>query len=128
MGLGGNSKSAIYIAFASFVFVAALSISYFLFNTVSETNDMAYNMKLNADRNITSTLKVPSTYSVSGAEVRQSIYMIKDIGVDIEVDGVLYSKSLDPTTVNVSGINLTKKYTPTYIRDSNGILTLLRFN
>lgn len=128
MGLGENSRSALYLAFATFIFVASLSISYFLFKTVGETNEMTYKMTEQSDRNITTTLKIPSTYTVTGAEVRQSIYKIKDIEVDIVVDGVLYPKTLDPTTVNVSGINLSKNYTPTYVRDSNGILTMLRFN
>ncbi|MGV2887632.1 hypothetical protein [Paenibacillus taichungensis] len=73
-------------------------------------------------------MKIPTNYTVSGEEVRQSIYKIKDIGVDIVVDGVTYSKTLDPTLVNVSAISLTKQYTPTYERDTQGNLTLLRFN
>jgi chloramphenicol 3-O-phosphotransferase len=128
MGLGENSRSAIYLAFSAFVFVAALSMGYFLFKTVSDANVMTYKMTVDSDRNITTTLKIPTAYTVTGAEVRQSIYMIKDIGVDIVVDGVLYPKTLDPTTVNVSGINLAKNYTPTFVRDSNGMLTMLRFN
>ncbi|MCM3130598.1 MULTISPECIES: hypothetical protein [unclassified Paenibacillus] len=128
MGLGENTRSAIYLAFASFIFVAALSISYYLFKTVADTNEMTYTMTEQSDRSITTTLKVPTEYIVTGAEVRQSIYKIKDIGVDIVVDGVLYPKTLDTSTVNVSGINIAKNYTPTYVRDSKGILTLLRFN
>lgn len=128
MGLGENSRSALYLSFAAIVFVTALSICFFLFKTVSETNDLTYKMTTQTDKSITSTLKIPTSYTVSGAEVRQSIYQIKDIGVDIVVDGVTYSKSLDPTLVNVSGISLTKQYTPTYVRDTNGNLTLLRFN
>lgn len=128
MGLGENTRSAIYLAFASFMFVSALSISYYLFKTVADTNEMTYTMTEQSDRSITTTLKVPTEYIVTGAEVRQSIYKIKDIGVDIVVDGVLYPKTLDTSTVNVSGINIAKNYTPTYVRDSKGILTLLRFN
>lgn len=128
MGLDENTKSAIFLAFSAFVFVAALSMGYFLFKTVSDSNEMTYKMKADTDRNITSTLKIPTALTVSGAEVRQSIYMIRDIGVDIEVDGVLYPKTLDPTTVNVSGIAIDKTYTPSYERDSSGRLTKLRFN
>lgn len=128
MGLGENSRSALYLSFASLTFVTALSINLFLFNTVSKTNEMTYTMTTQTDKSITSTLKIPTNYTVSGAEVRQSIYKIKNIGVDIVVDGVTYSKTLDPSIVNVSGIDLNKKYTPTYVRDTNGNLTLLRFN
>lgn len=128
MGLGENSRSVLFFSFAALTFVTALSICFFLFKTVAETNEMTYKMNTLSDKNITSTLKIPTAYKVSGAEVRQSIYKIKDIGVDIVVDGVTYSKTLDPTTVDVSEISLKKKYNPTYVRDTMGNLTLLRFN
>lgn len=128
MGLGGNSRAMLFLAFAAFSFVAALSISYYSFKLVADTNEKTNMMIVQSDRNMTTTLKTPTTYYVTGAEVRQSIYKIRDIGVDIMVDNVLYSKTLEPTTVNVEGINLTKKYSPTYLRDSNGILTLLQFD
>ncbi|RRJ54888.1 hypothetical protein EHV15_35540 [Paenibacillus oralis] len=128
MGLGENTRSALYLSFAALTFVTALTICFYMFKSVSETNDLTYKMSTQTDKNITSTLKIPTKYTVSGAEVRQSIYKIKDIGVDIVVDGVTYSKSLDPTLINVSSISLTKQYAPTYVRDTEGNLTLLRFN
>jgi len=128
MGLGEHSRSAIYLGFSALSFVAALSTCFFLFQTVSSTNDKTYKLISNTDKNITTTLKIPTAYTVSGAEVRQSIYKIKELDVDIVVDGVTFSKTLDPKVVNVSGINVSKNYTPTYVRDSNGNLTLLRFN
>lgn len=128
MGLGENTKSALYMSVAALMFITALTIFLFFFKTVSDTNDMTYKMTSQSDKSITSTLKIPTSYKVSGAEVRQSIFKIKDIGVDIIVDGVTYYKTLDPTEVNVSGINVNKNYTPTYVRDTKGDLILLRFN
>lgn len=126
--MGENTRSALYVSFAALTFVTVLYISFFLFKTVSDTNEMTYKMTTQTDKSITSTLKIPTNYTVSGAEVRQSIYKIKDIGVDIVVNGATFPKTLDPTLVNVSGIDLNKKYTPTYVRDTKGNLTLLRFN
>ncbi|MEK4372320.1 hypothetical protein CXK86_19975 [Paenibacillus sp. BGI2013] len=128
MGLGENTRSALYMSVAALMFITALTIFLFFFKTVSDTNDMTYKMTSQSDKSITSTLKIPTSYKVSGAEVRQSIFKIKDIGVDIIVDGVTYYKTLDPTEVNVSGINVNKNYTPTYVRDTKGDLILLRFN
>ncbi|SDM14521.1 hypothetical protein SAMN05428961_11049 [Paenibacillus sp. OK060] len=128
MGLGENTRSALYMSVTTLMFITAITMFLFFFKTVSDTNEMTYKMTSQYDKNITSTLKIPTSYTVSGAEVRQSIYKIADIGVDIVVDGVTYYKTLDPTEVNVSGINVNKNYTPTYVRDSKGDLTLLRFN
>lgn len=128
MGLGDNSRSALYLSFALLTFVTSLSIGLFLFKSAAATNDMTYTMTTKTDKNLTTTLKIPTIYTVSGAEVRQSIYMIKDIGVDIVVEGVTFSKNIDPSTINVSSISINKQYTPSYVRDTKGNLTLLRFN
>ncbi|WP_438350941.1 hypothetical protein ACP8HI_09995 [Paenibacillus sp. FA6] len=122
-----NASEAIGLSFAVSAFIVSLSLSLYLFTTTGDTIQRAYEMNTQSDKSIYSTLKVPSDYSVSGAEVRQSLYTIREIGVDIEVDGLIYSNLLDPTALNVSAINLNKKYTPTYIRDTNGVLTMLRF-
>ena len=128
MGLGENTRSALYMSVATLIFITALTIFLFFFKTVADTNELTYNMTSQSDKSITSTLKIPTAYTVSGAEVRQSIYKINDIGVDIVVDGVTYYKTLDPTEVNVSGINVNRNYTPTYVRDTKGDLTLIRFD
>lgn len=128
MELGENIKKALYIAFASFVFIVGLSMSYFLFKTVGESNVSIYQAISESDKNINSTLKDTKSYIYTGAEVRQSIYKIKDIGVDIIVDGHLYTTTIDPTTVDVSRIVLSKEYIPTYIRNTNGELIQIRFN
>ncbi|WP_157756193.1 hypothetical protein [Paenibacillus crassostreae] len=123
-----DASEAIGLSFAVMAFMVSLSLSFYLFTTTGETIQKSYQMNSNTDNNIHSTLKDPIVYSVSGAEVRQSLYQIREIGVDIEVNGILYSKSLDPTVLNVSSINLNQYFTPTYIRDSTGLLTLLQFN
>ena len=123
-----NASDAIGLSFAVSVFIVSLSVSLYLFTTTGDTIQKTYEMNTFSDKNIHSTLKVPTEYSASGAEVRQSLYSISEIGVDIEVNGLIYSSSLDPTTLNVSAIDLNKKYTPTYVRDSKGVLTMLRFN
>ncbi|MBY0217931.1 hypothetical protein [Paenibacillus illinoisensis] len=128
MGLGENTRSALYMSVATLIFITALTIFLFFFKTVADTNELTYNMTSQSDKSITSTLKIPTAYTVSGAEVKQSIYKINDIGVDMVVDGVTYYKTLDPTEVNVSGINVDRNYTPTYVRDTKGDLTLLRFD
>ncbi|MEC0090904.1 hypothetical protein [Paenibacillus macquariensis] len=127
IAIENNSSDAIGLSFAVSMFVVSLTLSLYLFSTTGDTIQQTYEMNSRSDNNIYSTLKVPSDYVVSGAEVRQSLYTMKEIGVDIEVNGVIYSKSLDPTTLNVSVIDLNKKYSPTYVRDNKGVLTMLRF-
>jgi cell division protein FtsX len=128
VGLGENTRSAMFISFATITFIIAVSICYYLFRTTNDVIDLTNKSTTQMDKNIQSTLKVPVPYTVTGAEVRQSIHQIRDIDVDIVVNGVTFSKALDPTIVNVSGIPLNKNYTPTYERDQTGHLTRLLFN
>jgi len=127
IAIENNSSDAIGLSFAVSMFVVSLTLSLYLFSTTGDAIQQTYEMNTRSDNNIYSTLKVPSDYVVSGAEVRQSLYTMKEIGVDIEVNGVIYSKLLDPTTLNVSVIDLNKKYSPAYVRDNKGVLTMLRF-
>ncbi|OAB44541.1 hypothetical protein [Paenibacillus glacialis] len=126
--LENNASEAIGHSFAVSVFIVSLTLSLYLCSSTGDTIQKTYEMNTHSDNNMYSTLKVPMNYSVSGSEVRQSLYTIREIGVDIEVNGMIYSNSLDPTTLNVSAIDLNKKYTPTYVRDTNGVLTMLRFH
>ncbi|OAB41247.1 hypothetical protein [Paenibacillus antarcticus] len=128
IAIENNSSEAIGLSLAVSMFVVSLTLSVYLFSTTGDTIQRTYEMNTRSDNNIYSTLKVPSDYVVSGAEVRQTLYTMIEIGVDIEVNGVMYSKSLDPRTLNVSSIDLSKKYIPTYVRDYKGALSMLRFN
>lgn len=128
MGLGEHARAALYVSFAAFMFVVAVTSCLYFMSSVSQAIDMAHQMTKQTDHNMTSTLKITTPYTVSGAVVRQSIYKINAIGVDMMVDGVTYSKNLDPSTLNVSGISVTKEYTPSNIRDTQGNLTLVTFN
>jgi hypothetical protein len=128
MDLDNNASEAIGLSFAVSAFMVSLTLSLYLFTTTGDTIQQTYEMNTNTDYNIHSTLKVSEKYFVTGTKVRQSLYQINDIGIDIEVDGLMFSKSLDPTTLTVTAISLTEKYTPTYVRDTNGVITMLRFN
>ncbi|MHA0855270.1 hypothetical protein [Paenibacillus sp. CMAA1364] len=128
IAIENNTADAIGLSCVISAFIVSVSMSLYLFTTTGDTIQKMVDMNTQLDKNIHTTLKVPIAFSVSGAQVRQSLYVIRDIGVDIEVNGVMYSTSIDPTTLDVSSINLNKKYTPTYIRDDKGALTMLRFN
>lgn len=128
MGLVDNAKEAIFLGVTATIFCASVITGYSLFNDTAKMNKTAYAMSNDLDKNLHSTLIIEDNYMYTGAQVRQSIFQINEGQIDIVVDGTLFSKDLDPMAVDVSGISLTKKYTPTYVRDSSGKLTLLKFS
>ncbi|WP_411347955.1 hypothetical protein [Paenibacillus sp. WLX2291] len=110
------------------IFIMCLSAGSSSFRTTATINAQTYALTSTTDRNQQSTLKIQQSETASGAEVRQSIHMIHDIGVDIEVDGIRYSKELEPDDVDVSGIDLNRDYAPIYVRDTSGNLVLLQYH
>ncbi|WP_137226146.1 hypothetical protein [Paenibacillus sp. CFBP13512] len=128
MGLVDNAKEAMFLSITATIFCASVITGYNVFDNTAKMNKVAYSMNNELDKNMHSTLIIEDNDTYTGAEVRQSIFQINEGQIDIVVDGTTFSKNLDPMAIDVSGISLTKKYTPTYVRDASGKLTLLKFS
>lgn len=127
MNIGEHARSALWLGVSFLIFIASLSGAYALFQTSARINEQTYHLTASSDHNMYSTLKIENKYTCTGAEVRQTIHQINSLQVDIEVNGTLYPKDLDPDEVDVSSIDLDQKYTPAYIRNTGGQLVMLRF-
>jgi len=128
MGIGEHAKSALWTGTGFLIFIICLSSGVLLFQNSSDINDKTYELTTYSDKNQSSTLKIENKYTCSGAEVLQSIYQIKEIDVNIQVDGVIFDKNIDPDEMDVSNIDVERTYTPTYVRDSQGNLILLKYS
>ncbi|WP_046228241.1 hypothetical protein [Paenibacillus dauci] len=127
MNIGEHARSALWLGISFLIFIASLSGAYALFQTSARINEQTYRLTASTDPNIHSTLKIDNPYTCTGAEVRQTIHQIDSLQVDIMVSGTLYPKDLDPDEADVSSIDLDQKYTPAYIRNTEGQLVMLRF-
>jgi hypothetical protein len=117
----------IIIFFSGIIFVGALTVGILLFNGTSSTLDGTYQLMKKSDHNQRMDLKITGTYTVTGAQVLQTINLIDDVGCDISVDGVTFHPGLDIQQTDVSVVNLTKKYVPSYTRKSDGSLARVTF-
>lgn len=114
-----------------FMFVVALTNGIFQYNQVSRTLDLTYDISQKFDRNLTTTLKIMPEYTVTGAQVLQSINLISDIGCNITVRSgesqATFVPTLDIHETNVSIVDLSRMYKPTYNRSADGSLTHIEF-
>jgi uncharacterized protein YycO len=120
--MGNSSSLMIEITVAISLFVGALTMYAILFVNVAQVVESTNKVTGSQDRNVHTTLVIPEDYLVSGAEVLQSINHIGQIGVDIQVDSKVFSRSLDIDYTDVSMIDVFGLYKPVHERDANGQL------
>ncbi|MBL0385851.1 hypothetical protein JJB07_04235 [Tumebacillus sp. ITR2] len=121
--MGSTTRKMLYMSVAMILFISALSMGYTLFTSTADALDQTYQTNQGLDRNQTTTLKETSkTDTVLGSVVVQNIYHNHDLGIPVYVDGVDRS---DPDTVGT--INVQAKFNVTFIRDTQGHLTSIRY-
>ena len=120
-------QKSMLFAFSTGTTLTALSLALALFTTTSATADHVVEVNAGRDHNVQTTLRIPDTYTVTGAQVIQTLYQIADLHVDIQVDGVAFSKDLDTEQIDVSSISTIKSYVPTYLRAADGSVQKIVF-
>lgn len=117
--MGENVRNAMFLAFGVFLFIAAVTIGFYLFQTVTASVDSTAESTAASDRTQQMQLQIPEEqYTVSGAIVLQSVRQLADGGsVAITVDGKKYLPNLDIYTTNFWEINVRNDYTVSYKRN-----------
>ena len=126
--VGHSVRTMIEMSAACLMFVAAVTVGLMLFQSGSAALGWTYESNRMADPHVHSTLSpLAGDGSVSGAEVLQSVAQIRDIGVELVVDGTVYPPDLEKEDVRLSGIRMNGRYKPSYQRGPNGELTRVVF-
>jgi len=126
--MGHSVRTMIEMSAACLMFVAAVTVGLMLFQSGSAALKWTYESNQMADPHVHSTLSpLAGDGSVSGAEVLQSVAQIRDIGVELVVDGTVYPPDLEKEDVRLSGIRVNGRYKPFYQRGPNGELTRVVF-
>ncbi|WP_059040716.1 hypothetical protein [Paenibacillus rubinfantis] len=126
-----NTLDVLIFMAMAFMFVGALTNGILQYNQTSRTLDLTYDTGQKFDRNVSTTRKITPEYTVTGAQVLQSINLIADIGCNIIVRSgasqATFLPTLDIHNTNVSIVNLSRTYKPTYNRGADGSLTSIVF-
>ena len=125
--MGENVRNAMFLSLGVFLFVAAVTVGFFLFQTVTDSVDSTAEAIAASDRAQQMQLQIPEEeYTVSGAVVLQSVRQIADVGVDIWVDGTQYKPNYEIYNTSGWNINVRNEYTVRYVRD-DGTLTAIQY-
>jgi hypothetical protein len=79
------------------------------------------------ERRLFSSLEVNGQETYSGAQVLQSIRQIGSLEVNIRVNGRVFYQDDEVSDLDLSGIDLHRTYTVSYIRDTNGNVQTIVF-
>ncbi|WPP42240.1 hypothetical protein SK066_04595 [Paenibacillus hunanensis] len=128
MGIGEHAKTALWLGAGMLLFIICLSAGSRLFQTTTGINAKVYTLINTTDKNQQATLKMESDYTCTGAEVVQTLYQIQELNATVLVNGQRFDSSMDPDEMDVSHIDVNRTYHPTYVRDTQGRLTLLTYD
>jgi hypothetical protein len=128
MGIGEHARSALWLGAGMLLFILCLSAGSSLFQTTNDINTKVYTLIHTTDHNQQATLTIESDYTCTGAEVIQTLYGIQELDAAVEVNGQRFDSSMDPDEMDVSNIDINRTYHPTYERDTQGRLILLKYD
>lgn len=87
----------------------------------------AHKSAVNEERRLFTSLEITERVTYTGAEVLQSIRQMKALDANIRVVNQYFYRSDDIESIDVSGVDLNRTYTVSYIRDSQGKVQTIVF-
>lgn len=127
-----NANEMILSFFGLAMFVTAASVAIYLSTATTIAMDKTFSHNGKMDRNQQTVLKTIDTYTITGGHVLQTINLIADVNCDIVVKNktgmtVTFGPTIDVKRTDVSIVDVTNTYIPTYSRASDGSLTMVTF-
>lgn len=122
-----NIRSWLFLGTMSIIFVIGLSSS---INLNNETNQVLKQVSINKqeqDRSIYTDLVIPKESVISSSEVALTIAQIPDTQIDVEVNGVLFPKTLEFEDIDLSKVPSDKKFNVNYERNTVGEITKVKY-
>ncbi|WII35422.1 enoyl-CoA hydratase [Paenibacillus thiaminolyticus] len=123
-----NAAHMISLLVAFILFMAALSIAHDAVTARKLLLDEADRVLDERNPNLAPRLQIPSTYSVTGAAVLQSIYHIRAIDAVIQVGLTEYRRDVGRDRIDASEIRLTGLYRMEEVWDPDGSLEKVIFD
>ncbi|WP_322923785.1 hypothetical protein [Paenibacillus campi] len=128
IGIGEHARSALWLGVGVLLFIICLSAGSTLFQTTATINAKIYTLIGTTDNNQQATFMIEQEYICTGAEVMQTIHNIDELDAAVEVNGQRFDNRIDPDELDVSSIDVQRMYRPTYVRNTNGQLVLLKYD
>lgn len=123
----GNAKSFMMLAAVFFLFIGACTYAAEVVHAIDGGTRLLYRVNENNDSKVKAKLDAPGSEVYSAAQIVCMIRNIEELDADIEVDGLLYSRSMDYEELNPALVDSSKIYRAVYMRDISGYLIKIVF-
>ncbi|MBW4081308.1 hypothetical protein [Paenibacillus sp. S150] len=123
--MGHSLRSMLEMSVACLIFVIAATAGLLLFQSGATALEATFVASRGTDHNVHTTLTpLAGDGTVSGTDV---LHSIGSIGVDVVVDGTVYTAALEREQADLTAIQATKRYSMAWQRGSQGELVRVLF-
>lgn len=122
-----NIRSWLFLGSMSILFVIGLATA---INLNNETKNVLKLVSLNnqdKDRTIYTDLAIPEESVILSSEVALTIAQIPETQIDVEVDGILFAKTLEFDEIDLTKVPSDKKFIANYERNTAGEITKVKY-
>jgi len=125
--LGKTATDLLLMGFTALIFMSALTMALWMNETAQTAVASAFRAGVDQDRNTSMILRAKENDSVSGAEVIQTIYRLKQFDYDVVVDGVHFPRNAETDEIHAEWISPAAAYSVKRERDGEGDLMKIVF-
>ncbi|MCW3793936.1 hypothetical protein OM416_20285 [Paenibacillus sp. LS1] len=120
-------RSWLFLGSMSILFVIGLATAINLSNETKNVLKLVSINKQEQDRTTYTDLKIPEQSVIFSSEVALTIAQIPDTHIDVEVNGILFSKTLEFEDIDLTKVPSDKKFIANYERNTAGEITKVKY-
>lgn len=126
--MDNSTKSMLWLAVQIFLFGTACLSALYLSGGIQKVNQLSEPVMQGQKQSVQQRIEITAPLTYTGAQVRQSVAQIQEIGVDMKIGNTLYRHNEQPQPSTLLGIEVNRTYQVTYQTDQQGNVITIQFN
>lgn len=124
--MDNSTKSMLWLAVQLFLFGTACLAALYLSGGIQKVNQLSEPVMQGQKQSVQQYIGISESLTYTGAQVRQSIAQIQEIGVDMQIDATLYPHAIKPEPSALLRIDVNRTYQVNYQTNPQGeVVTIL---
>lgn len=126
--MDNSTKSMLWLAVQLFLFGTACLAALYLSGGMQKVTQLSEPVMQGQKQSVQQYIGISEPLTYTGAQVRQSIAQIQEIGVDMQIDHSLYPHHIQPEPSALLKIDVQRTYQVTYQMDQQGNIVTIQFS
>lgn len=126
--MDNSTKSMLWLAVQLFLFGTACLAALYLSGGMQKVTQLSEPVMQGQKQSVQQYIGISEPLTYTGAQVRQSIAQIQEIGVDMQIDHVLYPHAVKPEPSVLLRIEVNHTYQVTYQINPQGEVATVVFS